>query len=312
MTSSLTLTPGNYQRILLIVDPTLRRTPAFERAARLARASGASLHMVLFDRNRVIAAAEKLDHSESKMARESWIGEKIARLKEETMLLLRDGVSATSEVVWTRSLLEEILIHVQEYQPDLVIKDTTHENLIKRVLLTPLDWHLLRDCPVPLLLVNSLAHALPKRIVAAVDIQPTSAAVEVLNDQIIHAALSLALQSDAELHLAHCFEVAAAIPMDPMGAGVEMAAELYATLESIAIDNFAAICDRYGVAAERRHFLPGAPGLALAEFARGDNSDVIVIGAEHHTAMDRAMLGTSGEAILQNAPCNVLAVKRVT
>lgn len=302
---------GNYRRILLIVDHSLRRTPAFERAVALARASGAALHMTLFDRNAVIAAAEKLDRAESLAARDAWIADRRARLQEEALLLERDGLQVTCEVVWARNALEEILIHVQECGADLVVKDTQHESLIRRVLMTPLDWHLLRECAAPLLLVNSLAQVLPKRILAAVDLQPHSAAMEALNDQIIQAALSLAMQSGAALHLAYCFEVTAMAVTGPAGTGVEMAGELYVALERIASQAFAALCDRYGVPEERRHLLYGPPGVSLAELAGGDNSDVIVIGSERHTALDRAMLGTAAESILKHAPCDVLAVKRV-
>ncbi len=65
---------SQYQRILLLADPSLRRTPAFERAVWLARASGAALHIALFDRDPLISAAALVTdtrHTEAR-SRSGW------------------------------------------------------------------------------------------------------------------------------------------------------------------------------------------------------------------------------------------------
>jgi universal stress protein E len=73
--------------------------------------------------------------------------------------------------------------------------------------------------------------------------------------------------------------------------------------------NFEALAQAHSVPLERRHFLQGPAAKSITGFARADHSDVLVIGSARHTLVDRLLMGTTAEAILDRAPCNVLAVK---
>jgi len=197
---------SQYQRILLLADPSLRRTPAFERAVWLARASGAALHIALFDRDPLISAAALVTdtrHTEAAIAQ--WLEPRRQWLHSQTDDLIGKGLNVTSEAVWSRPSQHAILQHVDGFKPDLVVKDVHYEPLLRRVLIAPLDWQLLRSCPCPLLLVNTLTQALPRRIVAAVDASSQSSEHRALNEQVIHQALSMAIQCDAQLHLVYAF-----------------------------------------------------------------------------------------------------------
>lgn len=299
---------SQYRRILLIADANMKRTPAFERAAWLARACGASLHIALFDRNSVIAGAALIDRDTSAEARRAWILEREHWLRVEAEALVAEGVPVTGEVVWARPVADDILNVAADQQPDLVVKDVHLEGVLQRVLLTPLDWQLLRLCPVPLMLVNTLGQALPRRIVAAVDASHEYKPGD-LNDRVIQEALRLAIPCDAELHLIHAFSGPQAL-IDPNGTGLGAIGELEHFLLPIHRQNFAAIADAHSVPADRRHFLRGTPVQVIKDFARQQHSDVIVLGSVRHSLIDRLIMGTTAEALLDKAPCNLLAVKR--
>lgn len=296
---------SQYQRILLIADPALRRTPAFERAAWLAGTTGAALHIALFDRNAAIAAVSLVDVAGAEGAREAWLAHRRAWLAEQDAQLSRNGLRVTTDAVWAHPAHVEALAHIAEYRPDLVIKDVQHEPLLKRLVLQSLDWHLLRDCAAPVLLVNSLAHAVPRRIIAAVDVaRPPSAAD--FDGQVIKAALALAIQCNAELHLAHAFD----FTVDTMsGLPVDFSGQLYETLNRLYHETFTKLAQELGVPPERAHYLGGPPALALARLARSSETDVLVLGTHQRHGMDRVLLGSTAEAILDTAPCDVLVVK---
>jgi len=298
---------SQYRRILLIADPAMKRTPAFERAVWLARTCGAALHIALFDRNSVIKGAALIDRDAAVEARRIWMLEREHWLRVETATLQAGGVVVTSEVVWARPVADDILNVAADQQADLVVKDVHLEGVLQRVLLTPLDWQLLRQCAVPLMLVNSLGHALPRRIVAAVDASHDYKAGD-LNDRVIQEALRLAIPCDAELHLIHAFSGPQQL-IDPNGAGVGSIGELERILLPVHQRNFAAIADAHSVPADRRHFLRGTPVRVISDFARQRHSDVIVIGSVRHNFIDRLIMGTTAEALLDQAPCNLLAVK---
>ena len=64
------------------------------------------------------------------------------------------GVPAICEALWGTPFHEIVLGRVAATQPDLVVKHSVHHNRIERTLFTGSDWHLIRESPVPLLLVR--------------------------------------------------------------------------------------------------------------------------------------------------------------
>ena len=61
---------SQYQRLLLIINPALRHSPAINHAAALAKASGASLHIAAFIRPLKILSL--LEEDEQEKALESY------------------------------------------------------------------------------------------------------------------------------------------------------------------------------------------------------------------------------------------------
>ncbi|MEQ1438752.1 universal stress protein [Fontimonas sp. SYSU GA230001] len=302
---------SQYQRILVIADPAMRRTPAIERAARLAKATGAELHLCLFDYHATIAAVGSVSEEVMALAKTGFLREREEWLDDQARLLADDGLRVQTDVIWGRPIHEKILGKVIEIAPDLVVKDVHREPALKRLLYTPLDWQLMRLCPAPLLLVNAQAHPLPRRVIAAVDTGAMGADADALNDRIVHAALQLALQCDASLHLAHAFDGLATVAMvDPHGDG-QLIGEAYETLRRLRREHFDTFAARHGVAEERKHFLDGPAPDALADLAQFADADVVAVGTVYREGLERLVVGSSAERILQRLNCDVLVVKPV-
>lgn len=296
---------SQYQQLLLIIDPEQHDSAALQRAAALAQASGAALHISAFVEP--FSNSPWLDQATQDQIRDSYLQEQRKRLDEQAATLRSQGIRATTEVVWTAAVLEEILQHVAEMQPDLLIKDVRHESAFKRAFFTPLDWHLLRECPVPVHLVGAAGQALPRKIMAAVDPSRPETSISGLNERIIQAANALALQCDAELHLVHTYDVSSVYLSDAGGGGLvlaDLAEQLRHSLEKA----FFALAEQYSVPAERRHFIRGTPTRALADYAARNGGDVIVLGTLHHTGLDK-LVGSTTEHLLYRAPCSILVVK---
>ena len=68
---------------------------------------------------------------------------------------LRDrGLKVTVDVVWDHPLDAAVIKKAAARDYWLVAKGTHHHNALQRTLLTQTDWHLIRKCPAPLLLVK--------------------------------------------------------------------------------------------------------------------------------------------------------------
>lgn len=292
-----------YQRLFLIAGPTMRHSPAMERAIALAEATGAALHIAVFiedfDLMRLMSNSEHL-RERCRQENQQW-------LTDEAELMRSKGINVTTEVALTRDPLQEILEHVAQMQPDLLIKDVHHESALKRVFVTPLDWQLLRECPTPVHLVSEVRCPLPRVIVAAVDPSHPEGQVSAINDSIIQAANELATQCAAELHMLHAYELTHTHFSDAGAGAVTMPGfsnDVRRSLEKC----FVALAERYGVPPERQHFIAGPPTKAMVDFATHTRADVFVMGNTHHQGVGK-LLGSTTEHVLYQVPCSVLAIK---
>jgi universal stress protein E len=283
-----------------------QQSPALLRAVALAKVSGAVLDIRAFVEPVPVVHVweEKTDDAgyQRYMRRyRRWVADEVEQLGGQ-------GLDVSVEVVFTTHPLLDILKTVEALKPDLLIKDVTLEPVLKRVFITPLDCHLLRECPVPVHLVNQARYSLPHRVVAAVDPFDPSTQISGLNDTIIQAANALALQCDAPLHLLYAYDLSPAFNADsPMvggGWGVDFIEELRQSLHQA----FVALADRYGVPPERRHFVMGLPVPVISEFVEQYLADVVVMGTVHRVGMDR-LIGSNTERALYSVPGSILAVR---
>lgn len=296
------------QRLLLIAPPAMTRTPAFDRAAALALAMQLPVHIVAFDYSQALAVAGLFAPEQFALAREGYLQTHRQWLADQAGLMSKHGVEVTSEVVWVQHPFEEILNFINEMPLTLIIKDAQEEAAFKRVFFTPLDWQLLRDCPVPVHLVTTPLNARPRNVLAIIDVLRDENQDLVFNDQIIDAAAKLAALCDANLELLHVYDWTAVYVQDMGFGALPLATGIYEMLGTAQHEAFAAIAERHGVSPERRHFMEGAPVPGICEFVSEHDIDVIVMGTVQNKGLSK-LLGTTAEQLLHRAPCSVLAIK---
>ncbi|WP_406228994.1 universal stress protein [Pseudomonas siliginis] len=298
---------GQYERLLLVADQTLHQSAAMLRAIALAKASGAALDVRAFVSPVPITHLweEKIDDVDAQRYQRRyrrWVADELEQLSNQ-------GLDGTVDVVFSSHPLLDILKTVHVLKPDLLIKDVRLEPALKRVFITPLDCHLLRECPIPVHLVNQIRYALPHRVVAAVDPFDPDTQINGLNDVIIRSANALALQCDVPLHLLCAYDLSAAFngdaPMINGGWNEDLANELRQTLHQA----FVALADRHGVPPERRHFVMGHPVQVINEFVEQYLADVVVMGTVHRVGIER-VIGSTTERALYSLPGSILAVRK--
>ena len=298
---------GQYERLLLVADQTLHQSAAMLRAIALAKASGAALDVRAFVEPVPITHLweEKIDDVDAQRYQRRyrrWVADELEQLSNQ-------GLDGTVDVVFSSHPLLDILKTVHMLKPDLLIKDVRLEPALKRVFITPLDCHLLRECPIPVHLVNQIRYALPHRVVAAVDPFDPDTQINGLNDVIIRSANALALQCDVPLHLLCAYDLSAAFngdaPMINGGWNEDLANELRQTLHQA----FVALADRHGVPPERRHFVMGHPVQVINEFVEQYLADVVVMGTVHRVGIER-VIGSTTERALYSVPGSILAVRK--
>lgn len=296
------------QRLLLIAPTQMARTPAFDRAQALARATGAMLHMVAFDHVNALAVAGLFDHDAMTQAREGYLQVHRHWLEQQARLQRCEGLRVTSEVVWSRFSLAHVLDYANDFHADLVIKDMQSVPAFDRVFHRPLDWLLLRDCPAPLHLVASAENPKPLKILAAIDLSHLEDLTQGLNERILTLASTLAVACDASLHMLNVGnwsvvgDALASVPTSSLDDSLRDA------VNDAQQEAFEALAEHYGIEASHRHVLSGIPHRVIGQFARRQAFDMVVLGTASRHGVD-IFLGGTAENVLHHAPCSLTVVK---
>lgn len=300
---------SDQQRFMLIVSPLMKNSSAFDRAAALAKASGAALHIVAFDYLEGLATAGMVNEQALEQMRVGYVERHRQWLEDQARPLRKIGVHVTTEVVWVERPLKEILIHLKEEPMDVLIKPLEHESLLSRLMFTPLDIHLLRECPVPLHFVSTLHNVLPRKIVAAVDPFHSDDQYKDFNDRILREACKLASTCNAELDVIYAHDLSR-ISADEFG--LSHGSAFFSSAKAKALfdaqaDAFRELCERNGIPPERQHMIMGNPAKVLSSYAQAYDIDVIVMGRIGHHGMEQ-LIGSTVEHLLYKLPCSVWVV----
>ncbi|EJL06748.1 universal stress protein [Pseudomonas chlororaphis] len=296
------------QRLLLIAPIEMTRTPAFDRAQALASATGAMLHIVAFDHVNALAVAGLFDHDAMSQAREGYLQVHRHWLEQQARFQRCEGLRVTTEVVWARLSPAHVLEYVNDFHPDLLIKDVQRVPALDRVFHRPLDWLLLRDCPASLHLVSRAENPKPLKILAAIDLSHLEALTHGLNERILDLASTLATSCGATLHLLNVSNwsvVGDAVMSVPTSS---LDGSLRDAVNDAQQEAFDLLAERHGIEESRRHSLAGIPHQAIEQFARRNTFDMVVLGtACRHGA--EMFVGTTAENLLHHAPCSLMLVK---
>ncbi|WLH76920.1 universal stress protein [Pseudomonas sp. FP2335] len=296
-------------RFMLIISPLMEHSPALDRAAALAKASDAALHIVAFDYLDGLATAGMVNEQALEQMRIGYVERHRQWLEDQARPLRNIGIPVTTEVVWVERALQEILTHLREQPMAVLIKALVPEPFMSRLMFTPLDIHLLRECPVPLHFVSHAKHALPRKILAAVDPFHRDGQYADLNDRILHEAVKLASACDAELDVLYAHDLSSSSANE---LGIDKAMAFFSSgaaksLLDAQADALRTLAERNGIPEERRHLVMGNPAKVLCNYAASYDIDMVVMGRVGHRGISQ-LIGSTVERVLYKMPCSVWVV----
>ncbi len=291
-------------RLLLICHPDLHPSPAMARAQALAKATGATLHLVVLSQlpSRLITLDQMLRSSARKQDaehRKAWLHEQAQALGEQ-------GITAYPETLDDDDPLKDLIRLAQLHRVEMLIKDIRHETVVSRALLTPLDWQLLRRCPIPLHLVAQAEAALPARVLAAVDLVEHDAAVHRCNDHVLQAAQVLAQRCKAQLHVLQAYEPSPSF-MAYAAAPVAWTDEVIEEVTGRARERLTRFAGHYGIKPDHLHLIRGAARSVVSEYANQHGFDVVVMGTLYHEGLAK-VIGSTTEQTLYKVHSSILAI----
>ncbi|MDD1507364.1 universal stress protein [Pseudomonas sp. CNPSo 3701] len=266
--------------ILVVIEPEHADTLALKRAKLIAGVTQSHLHLLICD--------ESVDHS--------------GHLRQLGNALQQDGYSVSAQQAW-RGSLHDTIAHVQQTEGcGLVIKQHRPDNPLKKALLTPDDWKLLRYCPCPVLLVKTLTPWSGGTVLAAVDVGNIDGEHRALHTLIIEHGYDIAKLAKAELH------VLSAHP-SPMLTAADPTFQLRDTVEERYRQECQVFQNTYDIDDQHLHIAEGPADVLIPQLAHELHAAVTVIGTVARTGFSGALIGNTAEVILDTLESDVLVLK---
>jgi len=183
-----------------------------------------------------------------------------------------------------------------------VIKEHRPDNPLKKALLTPSDWKLLRLCPAAVLMVKHERPWTGGVVLAAVDVGNNDQEHRVLHSEIVDHGYAIAGLAKGDLH------VIAAHP-SPMLSAADPVYQLSETIEKRYREALAAFQAEFDVSDERLHVAEGPADVLIPHTAHKLDAVVTVIGTVARTGITGALIGNTAEVVLDSLESDVLVLK---
>ncbi|MEX6504349.1 universal stress protein [Pseudomonas zhanjiangensis] len=268
------------RNLLVVMEPERPEGLALKRAKLIAGVTQSQLHLLVCDK--------KHDHS--------------AYLKDLCATLNREGYNASGQQAWHENLHQTIISVQQAEGCGLVIKQHFPDNPLKKALLTPDDWKLLRYCPSPVLMVKTDKPWTGGTVLAAVDVGNADDEHRTLHASIINHGYEIANLAKAKLH------VISAHPAPMLSAG-DPTFQLKETIEARYRDECKSFQAEYDIADECLHIVEGPADSLIPKVAHQLNAAVTVIGTVARTGISGALIGNTAEVVLDSLESDVLVLK---
>jgi nucleotide-binding universal stress UspA family protein len=225
-----------------------------------------------------------------------------AYLNDLQDVLLQEGFSVSAEQAWHGSSHKTIIAAQQAQGCALVIKEPLPDSPLKKALLTPEDWKLLRYCPSPVLMVKTDRPWTGGTILAAVDAGNNDVEHRVLHSGIVSHGYDIANLAGGTLHMmsAHPY---------PMLSAANPVLQLKESLQTFYRDQCKTFQAEFNISDERLHIEEGSADVLIPYVARELEAALTVIGSVARSGLSGALIGNTAEMILDTLDSDVLVLK---
>lgn len=299
------------RKILVAVKDTKhRRTPAVTKAALLAQALGAQLELF-----HAISQPVPVDAYSSQGLNRLLDTRRNRHMRQlETMAgpLRRLGISVTTTVEWDYPIYDAVIRGARRSRADLIVAGRHATRHAAPWVLRYADWELLRQSPVPVLLVKRTRRYRAPVILAAVDPMHAFSKTAQLDGAILAMGKQLQDAMQGDLHVMHAYVPSPSGLTDrqlSVGNATQLIADRSAQRAQKLLDQTLRQGDMDQLHSDRRHLLPLHPVNSIPLLARRIGCDIVVMGAVSRSGLRRLVIGNTAERLLDALPCDVLVVK---
>jgi nucleotide-binding universal stress UspA family protein len=300
------------RRILCPIDLSATSARALQHASALARWYGAALTVLYVD---TMLPIEDLGGVETSGATASLTTGTSNRALQDVHAFAASAsviepAPAFDVLVEESTHVDHAILEAARTLPaDLIVMGTHGRSGVSGALLGSVTEHVLRSSSCPVMAVPPHDAVPPstvsfKHILCAIDFSTSSLAGLVW-------ALSLAEEADAKLQLLHVIEVTPELRASAVVTDREID-ELHAAVEADVLAHLRALIPQHATdyCSIETATASGAAGHAILACAAAAAADLIVMGAQGQSALERFIFGSRTRDVLTGATCPVLAVRQ--
>ncbi|MCB1843821.1 MAG: universal stress protein [Halioglobus sp.] len=286
-------------RMLIIADleETCCATPrGLELAARL----GLEVEVVAF--TYVSLASLRGNSAEQARVRKRLLDTRRDEVQAQIDSQRRPGQQVTLQVVWQKDIDQWITRECGKGKVDLVVK-TGHRS--ETLVHTSTDWQLLRECPVPVLLVARKRWHRTKPVLAALDLSTTLRSKQALNGKVLRAARDLAHGLGVELKIITAIEIPTLLAdldlVDPLAYTRDARRDMQPQIDKLAA--------AYDLPEHLFVSKQGPVEKVITSCAASTRAQIVVMGTVARRGVKARLLGNTAERVLRHMKTDVLAIK---
>lgn len=290
------------EKILVCFKPNSSNV-ALQRAEQIALALGARLDLLLLD--------AQLDQRE-------FLDCQLRSLRER-------GLHADGEQAWVdeKHASNKILETARQLGSDLLVKQHHPDTWLQKLLL-PDDWHLSREAPVPLLLVQEKRSWSASCVLAAMDVEHQDSAHLALQGNVIGYASALSEIFAARLHVVSAFApfasnfsefdraVAGHLVLNQDAAHKSKQNGVGGWSSSAYGRHCHDMCqwfqEEYELSDQQLHIAEGPAKQVIPNVASQLDASLVVLGTVARHGLLGALVGNTVEAVLDKLQCDVLVL----
>ncbi len=282
--------------ILVIADADFDKTTTIKQAEILAKAYNAKLHVVYFYYEDVRGLGSKGE------AFKQSLSDRLDEKANNQLAEICSNNNISYEIVWSKHIHTWVNSYVLKQQPLMVIK-TGHRS--ETLFYTPTDWHLIQECPAPILIIAEQQWKNNTDILAAVDLQTELPDKQQLNHKILANATRLAKNLGVQVQVVYT-PLFSVILRD---FGLQYKDEVEVNASKILQPTIKELAIQYNIDEENFHIHAGKPEVVIPSMAAKYNAGIVVVGTVGRKGLSQKLLGNTAEKILCLLKTNVLALK---
>ncbi len=285
---------------LLVIADLDDKCVATPRGLELARKLGHSVDVVAF----AYASLRRLtgDRAEQAKLKRQLLDQRELALRERIDSHARPGQDVSLRVIWMKDIHEWISKRCAGGRYDLVVKTGNRSGTFTY---TSTDWHLLRECPAPVLIAAEKKWSRSKPVLATLDLGTRSRTKQDLNDAVLARAKVYADALGVELRIIAAIEIPTLLAdldiVDPDSYAKEQRQAMLPRISGLA--------EKHGIPEKTFRTKRGPVAKVITSEAARSRAQLVVMGTVGRSGVKAKLLGNTAEAVLQTLNTDVVALK---